>query len=117
VLLTYISPMWPVVGSGDTTAPITVFVSETKTRVSTVTGFNVSDVTWSVDEACQAWQIREVAAANTLLGAAGQLVASGGSVPANTNQVTSISGASLSTGDGSKLLKIFAQDLAGNWST
>jgi hypothetical protein len=103
--------------SADTTPPVTVFVSETKTRISAVSGFNSTDVTWSVDEACQAWQIREVANATDLIGAAGQLVASGGAVPASTNQVTNIASSALSAGDGTRLLKIFAQDLAGNWTT
>jgi hypothetical protein len=103
--------------SADTTPPVTVFVSGTRTKVSAVTGFTTDTVDWSVGEACQAWQIREVANSTDLIGVAGHLVKSGGAVPASTTQHTDITNADLSAGDGAKLLKIFAQDLAGNWST
>lgn len=103
-------------GSTDTTPPVTVFVAETVTRVSRVTGFDVTDVTWSVDEDCQAWQIREVASAADTVNT-GTLLVSGGAVPAGTNQITTVNSANLTAGDASKLLKIFAQDLAGNWTT
>jgi hypothetical protein len=101
---------------GDTTAPVTVFVSGSRSKVSTVTGFTTDTVLWSVDEDCQAWQIREVANASDGIDIAGQTVASGGAISAGAQQSTDIVSSSLSTGDGSKLLKIFAQDLAGNWS-
>lgn len=99
----------------DTRAPVTIFVTETRTRVSLQTGFTDTDVSWSVDEACQAWQIREVPNAGSTV-AEGTLLNSGGAVAADVQQVTTVAGSSLSVGDGSKLLKIFAQDLSGNWS-
>jgi hypothetical protein len=101
----------------DTTPPVTLFVSETQTRVSAVTGFTTTDVTWSADEDCQAWQIRDVTGAPGQTEADGVLVASGGPIAANAQQVTTISSASLSAGEGAKTLKLFAQDLAGNWTT
>lgn len=104
------------IGAGDLVAPVTVYVSQTRTRVSAVTGFTTDTVTWTADEACQAWQIREVAAADTTIAAAGVIVASGGAVSAGVQQNTDIVSSNLSAGDGGKLLKIFAQDLAGNWS-
>lgn len=101
----------------DATPPVSIYVSESVTKVSPVTGHTTTIVTWNVNEDCQAWQIREVAATTTPIASAGLLVKSGGSVPANTDQTTSITYADLSSGDGAKLLKIFTQDLAGNWST
>lgn len=102
-------------GSFDTTAPITVFVLETRTKVSLQAGFTDTTVHWTVDEACQAWQIREVPSAGATV-AQGTLLASGGAVPASVEQETVVTSSTLSAGDGSKLLKIFAQDLSGNWS-
>lgn len=108
---------WFVVGTSgiDTTSPLTVFVSESRSKVSLVAGFE-STIAWTVNEDCQAWQIREVADAATTLGSAGLLVTSGGPVTAGVEQQTVIGGASLTAGDGARLLKIFAQDLAGNWT-
>lgn len=103
--------------SADVVAPVTVFVSESRSKVSSITGFTISTILWSADEDCQAWQIREVANASDGIGIAGQLVASGGAISASVQQSTDIVYSSLSAGDGSKLLKIFAQDLAGNWTT
>lgn len=100
---------------GDWTPPITLFVSDTRTRVSLVGGFSSTDVTWSADENCKAWQIREVASAAAVV-SDGTLLASGTEITANVQQVTTISGSLLSAGDGAKLLKIFAQDYQGNWT-
>lgn len=100
----------------DITPPVTVYVSETASKVSTVTGFATTTVSWTVDEDCQAWQIRDVTGTGETV-ADGVLVASGGAVSANASQTTAIAGASLGASDGLKTLKIFAQDLAGNWTT
>jgi hypothetical protein len=101
----------------DTTPPVTLFVSETIAKVSRVTGFTDTIVTWSADENCQAWQIRDVTGAPGQTVADGVLVASGGAISGGVNQVTTISGVNLVAGDGSHVLKLFAQDLAGNWTT
>lgn len=103
-------------GAGDTTPPITLYISETVTRVSRVTGFTDALITWSANEACQAWQIRDVTATGQTV-ADGTLVASGGAIGANVEQQTTVSGVALTSGDGVKTLKLFAQDLAGNWTT
>jgi hypothetical protein len=103
------------VNAPDTTAPVTTFVSQTATVVSHVSGFTGDTVTWSVNEACQAWEIRQVSASGDAH-TTGTLIASGGSVPASTNQNTVIDSSALTGTDGSKLLKLFTQDLAGNWS-
>jgi hypothetical protein len=102
--------------AGDTTPPVTLFVSETKTRVSAITGFTTTDVTWSADEDCQAWEIRDVTGTGQTV-ADGVLVASGGAISAGVEQITTIASSALSAGEGAKTLKLFAQDLAGNWTT
>lgn len=101
---------------GDTTPPITLFVSETRTKVSRVSGFAETTVTWSANEDCQAWQIRDVTGTGQTV-ADGTLVASGGAISANADQHTVVSGIDLTSGDALKTLKLFAQDLAGNWTT
>lgn len=100
---------------GDWTPPITLFVSDTRTRVSLVGGFSSTDVTWSANENCKAWEIREVSS-SAAVHSDGTLLASGTEIVANVSQVTTIDGSLLSGGDGSKLLKIFAQDYQGNWT-
>lgn len=102
-------------GAADIIAPITVFVSSTRSKVSRIAGWDSTVITWSVDEACQAWQVRQVASASDTV-AQGTLLASGAAVGAGVQQQTSVPSSSLTTGDGSKLIKVFAQDLAGNWS-
>lgn len=109
----------PILGeqaSSDTTPPVSLFISDTRTTVSLVTGWESTDVTWSADEDCQAFQFREVASAAATV-TDGTLLAAGGAVGANASQTTTIAASSLTAGDGSKLIKIFAQDLAGNWTT
>lgn len=99
------------------TPPVTLFVSETVIKVSLQVGFTDTVVTWSADEDCQAWQIRDITGAAGSTIADGTLVASGGAISANVSQNTTITASSLTVGDGTKTLKIFAQDLEGTWTT
>lgn len=106
--------------SSDTTAPISALVSETSTKVSAITGANTTDVTWNVNETAQAWQFR-VVPSNASVVTAGALIkqATGVSIPASTNQVTTITEAELiaaSAVEGNNIVKLFTQDVAGNWS-
>jgi hypothetical protein len=105
----------------DITPPISALVSETLTKVSAVVGFNSTDVAWSANEAIQAWQFRVVTNTADPV-TAGTLIkqATGVSIAANTNQTTTITEAELaaaSPAQGSKIIKLFVQDIAGNWST
>lgn len=106
-----------VITSPDVRPPVTLFVSETATKVSQVGGFSTTTVTWSADEDCQAWQIRDVTGAGGQTVNDGTLVASGGAITANAQQTTVVNASALTAGDGAKTLKLFAQDLAGNWTT
>jgi hypothetical protein len=59
-------------------------------------------------------------AGTTIPATAGSTNTTGGSLAATTNQSVTIKGTDLETasaGDGDKIVKIFAQDAAGNWST
>lgn len=123
----------------DSTAPtVSIDAGPTSTaggappRISKVAGFDDGSVTWHANEDIQAYKIKFVPATGSLHtegvqiptagGSTGVNVASDGSVKLAANaQVTShVRGADLdaaaANGDGTKQLKIFAQDMAGNWS-
>jgi hypothetical protein len=100
----------------DVVAPTTLFISETVAKVSLTSGFTDTVVSWSANEDCQAWQIRDVTGAAGQTIADGVLVASGAAITAGVTQTTTVSGSALTAGDGVKTLKLFAQDLAGNWT-
>lgn len=111
----------------DTTAPvITISAGPDATRISKVAGKDVSVVQWSSDSALQAYKVKVVPSTSSLENAGTVIPAAGGStnvaggaVAAGTTITTSIHGADLesaSAGDGAKIVKVFGQDLAGNWS-
>lgn len=101
----------------DTTPPtVNVTAGPTPDKISKMTGKDLAALTFAVDEECQAWKAMVVADSADAHDA-GSLIKSGGSVV--TDLSTDISGAELEAadaGDGVKLVKVFAQDLAGNWS-
>jgi hypothetical protein len=112
----------------DTTVPVpTISVAASPTKISKVSGFDTSTFQFQSDVAIQAWKVKVVPATNSLESAgttipttAGSSGVTGGSLAATTNQTVTIKGADLETasaGDGNKIVKVFVQDLAGNWST
>lgn len=111
----------------DTTSPVpTISVTFAPTKVSKVTGFDVSTGAFQSDTAIQAWKFKVVPATNsvhtagtTIPTAGGSLDTTGGALAATTNQSVTINGTDLETasaGDGSKIVKVFVQDLSGIWS-
>lgn len=102
-------------GGSDVVAPITALVSSAKAKLSRIAGWDSTVISWSVDEPCQAWQVRQVASASDPV-SQGTLLASGAAVDAGVQQQTTVLSSDLTAGDGAKLIKVFAQDLAGNWS-
>lgn len=122
----------------DTTAPtVTITAGPTTTaggvppKLSKVGGWDDAGVTWSPDSDIQAYKIKVVPSTGadhtqgttipTAAGSTNVNVASDGSVKvAAASAVTShIRGTDLESaaaGDGNKQLKIFVQDMAGNWS-
>jgi len=111
----------------DTTLPVpNITVAASPTKISTVATFDTSTFTFQSDTAIQAWKVKVVPAVGSIESAgtlipttAGSASTSGGSLAAVTNQSVTIKGADLQTasaGDGAKIVKVFVQDLAGNWS-
>lgn len=111
----------------DTTLPVpNITVAASPTKISKIATFDTSTFTFQVNEDVQAWKVKVVPAtgsaesAGTLIPTtAGSTNTSGGSLAASTNKVVTIKGTDLETasaGDGAKIVKVFAQDLAGNWS-
>lgn len=111
----------------DTTVPtITVSAGPTPARISKQATKDTASVTWAPNEAIQAFKVKAVANASSLHSTgtqlpttAGSTNVSGGAVGAGVAVTTTIKGADLETasaGDGAKDVKVFVQDLAGNWS-
>lgn len=118
----------------DTTLPVpTITVAFTPTKISKVSGWDITSGAFAVDTDVQAWKVKVVSSSNALHDAgttiptvSGSTGTTGGNpdsgevaLAADTNQPVVINGADLeaaSSGDGPKVVKIFVQDLAGNWS-
>jgi hypothetical protein len=111
----------------DTTLPTTtISVAASPTKISKIATFDTCTFSFQSDSATQAWKVKVVPATNSLESAgttipttAGSTNTTGTTLAGATNQAVSIKGADLETasaGDGAKIVKVFAQDLAGNWS-
>jgi hypothetical protein len=112
----------------DTTVPVaTISVGPDVTRVSKISGKRVCSFSFQADVHIQAWKVKVVPATNsiesagtTILTTNGSTNMTGGALAATTNQACTIDGRDLevaSSGDGAKIVKVFCQDDAGNWST
>lgn len=106
-------------GPTDTEAPTIEVSNLSATKISRVSGRDITYVSFTVNEDCQAWKAKRVVSS----GAAhtdGTLVDSGGSIPADTLYVFDITDDELvdaGGGEGSNTIKVFVQDDAGNWSS
>lgn len=112
----------------DTTVPVaSISVAASPTKVSKVASFDTSNFSFQADVHIQAWKVKAVPASGsphtagtTIPTTAGSANVTGGALAATTNQSVTIKGADLETassGDGAKIVKVFVQDDAGNWST
>lgn len=112
----------------DTTVPVaTISVAASPTKVSKIATFDTSTFQFQADVAIQAWKVKVVpatgsveSAGTTIPTTAGSTNTTGGALAATTNQTVTIKGTDLETassGDGAKIVKVFVQDAAGNWST
>jgi hypothetical protein len=112
----------------DTTVPVaTISVAASPTKVSKVASFDTSTFSFQADVHIQAWKVKVVpstgsveSAGTTVPATAGSVNTTGGALAATTNQSVTIKGTDLETasaGDGAKIVKVFVQDDAGNWST
>lgn len=107
------------VSSVDTTAPGTnITVGASKSRISRVAGQDVTTFTFTVDEDYQAYQLRVVPSGASPV-TAGALLESGSGGTAGAGRAVDVTDAELEAAGGTtgdSIIKVFAQDLAGNWS-
>ncbi len=98
---------------------ITIDISSTATKISSVTGKNESSFTLTSDENFQAYKIKAVPDGSSPH-TAGTLIESGGSGTAGVPKAVDVTASELSAaslGEGTHVIKVFVQDAAGNWST
>lgn len=112
----------------DTVVPtVDITTGPDTTKVSTTAGKRTVNFTFTVgSEAITAWEVAVVAnsgsarGSGTVIGTTnGSTGVSGGAKTASSTQAVSIDGRDLqaaSAGDGTKVVKVFVQDAAGNWS-
>lgn len=111
----------------DTALPVpAITVAFIPTKISKVTGWEITTGAFAPNLDIQAWKIKVVPSTNSLHDAGttiptdhGSIDTSGGALAADANQPVTITGADLeaaSAGDGAKIVKIFIQGLSGNWS-
>lgn len=110
----------------DTTVPVVTLDSgPTPAKVSTVATKDSSIATWHSDADFQAYKVKVVPSTSSIHSAgvqipttAGSTFVSGGAGTAATTMTTTIKGADLQTAgaEGGNIVKVFVQDLAGNWS-
>lgn len=111
----------------DTTVPVVTIVGPDVSKISKVNGFNVCAFSFSASEPIVEWSVRVVPSTSSLHTAGVEIPTTGGST--NTHGTTekakdaavecTIYGADLETassGDGVKIVKVFAKDKTGNWS-
>lgn len=94
---------------------VEVTAGPTPNRVSLATGFDSSDVEFTAALDLQAWEVAIVAADTDARGT-GTVIASGGAVTAPETVTVAASAVNTAAGEGTHLLKIYGQDLSGNWS-
>lgn len=116
----------------DTTVPVvTVQSGPTPAKISKVSGKSASVIIWQSGSQYDAYKVKLVPNSSSLHSEGTQIPTTAGSInvqgavadrPADTNVSTTIEGADLETAaggpgnDGAKVIKIFVQDDAGNWS-
>ena len=111
----------------DSTVPVVTIVGPDVSKISKVSGYNVSAFSFSASEAFNEWSVRVVPATSSLHTAGTEIPTTGGSTnmhgttqtAASTAIECTIYGADLETassGDGAKIIKVFVKDLTGNWS-
>lgn len=110
----------PVGGLGlfDFTPPgVTLDLSTTATRISSVTGKNEAAFTLTSDEAFLAYEIKAVPSSGSPR-TSGTLIESGSGAAAGIPVTLDVTSSELLAvlGEGSYVIKVFVQDTSGNWS-
>lgn len=112
----------------DTTVPVaTISSGPDVEKVSKVEGKRTINFEFQADVEIQAWKVKVVPATNSIHSAGttigttnGSTNMTGATLAKETNKACKIDGRDLDTassGDGEKVIKVFVQDMAGNWST
>ena len=113
----------------NTTAPsVTIASGPDYSKISKVSGYNTSAFSFTCDVVFDEYKVKVVPATNSLHSAGAQIEVTNGSInmsgvagdyPADTAINCSINGADLehaSSGDGTKIVKVFVKNKAGLWS-
>lgn len=87
-----------------------------KSKVSTVSGFDYIEVTFQCDQAYKSFECRATKVGETYGVGKGALVASFSSTPADTSRTFEIYDDYLTSGDGSYRISLFAQGEDGSWN-
>lgn len=108
------------VAAPDTQPPtLDVTAGPTRARISREPGHDATDITFEADEALVEWEVRSVPSeASPRLD--GPIVESGGPLAAGTPLMVTITDdeiLAVAPGDGTKGVKFFGRDAAGNWSS
>lgn len=112
----------------DTSAPVpTISIAASPTKISKVASFDTSTFSFQADVDIVEWKVKVVPATSSINTAgttipttAGSTNTTGTTLTATTDQSVGIKGTDLETassGDGTKIVKVFVKDAAGNWST
>lgn len=102
----------------DTTAPTISVSNLSATKISRVSGKDITYVSFTVNEDCQAWKAKLVSSSGATH-TEGTLVDDGTDIPADTLFVFDITDDELVDAgglEGTNTIKVFVQDDAGNWS-
>lgn len=102
----WLSNTW---GVGDTTAPLSVFVSSVNRKISRVAGSG-KESTVVTFHANEAWSRVEIRSGGVLIKGVDV-----GSWPGDSDYTVTIFGSEM-VQEGNNLMKIFVRDIAGNWS-
>ena len=110
----------------DTTRPVVTITGPDVNKISKQTGKNVSSFSFTSDSDYTAYKVKVVSSTGAANDTGTQIPTtngstnmSGGAGTAGAPIECTINGADLelaSAGDGTKIVKVFVQDLAGNWS-
>lgn len=104
--------------AADTVAPIATITSVQRSKISDKTGVNSTDINFTVNEPFNAYEVRLVSSTGAQKNT-GTLIESGGAGAAGTPITVTITYAeAVAAGalEGNNIIKIFVQDVAGNWS-
>lgn len=112
----------------DTTKPVVTISGPDVSKISKITGKDVASFSFTVDQAFVEYKVKVVSASGSAENTGTQIPTTGGSTnmsgtagnyAASTAINCTIDGVDLETaaaGDGSKVIKVFVKDSAGNWS-